>query len=118
MGFLLRRRRDICWVVVKVLVPLQQLLLPEALVTLVTLERFLVCVYQHVRLKVALGDGRVRAEVAFEAFLPFVSFLVNFQCVPVRESFSTHLAVHRSLTCVQLLNVQPQICFPTARGWT
>ena len=116
--FLFRRRRDICWVVVKVLVPLQQLLLPEALVTLVTLERFLVCVYQHVRLKVALGDGRVGAEVAFEAFLPFVSFLVNFQCVPVRESFSTHLAVHRSLTCVQLLNVQPQICFTTARGRT
>ena len=87
-------------------------------IALVALKRFLVCVYQHVRLKVALGDGRVRAEVAFEAFLPFVSFLVNFQCVPVRESFSTHLAVHRSLTCVQLLNVQPQICFPTARGWT
>jgi hypothetical protein len=61
VGFLLGRRRDICWVVIKVLVPLQQLLLSKALVALVTLERFLVCVYQHVRLKVALGDGRVRA---------------------------------------------------------
>ena len=61
MGFLLRRRRDIGWVVIKVLVPLQQLLLSKALVALVTLERFLVCVYQHVRLKVALGDGGVRA---------------------------------------------------------
>ena len=118
VGFLLWRWRNICWVVIKVLMPLQQLLLSKALVALVTLERFLVCVYQHVRLKVTLGDGRVRAEITFETFLPFVSFLVNFQCIPVREGFSTHFAVHWPLTCVQLLNVQPQIRFPPARGWT
>ena len=61
VGLLLRRRGHVGWVVIKILVPFQKLLLSEALVTLVTLERFLVCVYQHVRLKVALGDGRVGA---------------------------------------------------------
>ena len=41
-------------VVVEVLVPLQQLLLSEALVALVALEWLLVCVDQHVGLEVAL----------------------------------------------------------------
>ena len=44
MCLLLRSWRHIGRVVVEVLVPLQQLLLPEALVTLVALEGFLVCV--------------------------------------------------------------------------
>ena len=80
--------------------PLQQLFLSKALVALVTLERFLICVYEHVRLKVPLGDGGVGTEVTLEAFLPLVGFLVNFQRVPVREGFSAHLAVHRPLTSV------------------
>ena len=52
------------------------------------------------RLKVPLRDRRVRAEVALEAFLPLVSFLVNLEGVTIREGFSTHLAVHRSFTGV------------------
>ena len=100
MCLLLRSWRHIGRVVVEVLVPLQQLLLPEALVTLVALEGFLVCVDQHVRLQVPLRDRRVGAEVALEAFLPLVSFLVNLEGVPIREGFSTHLAVHRSFTGV------------------
>ena len=67
---LLRSWRHIGRVVVEVLVPLQQLLLPEALVTLVALEGFLVCVDQHVRLQVPLRDRGVGAEVAFKAFFP------------------------------------------------
>lgn len=116
VGFLFGRWGHICWVVVKVLVPLQQLFLSKALVALVTLERFLICVYKHVRLKVPLGDGGVGTEVTLEAFLPLVGFLVNFQRVPVREGFSAHLAVHRPLTSMQLLDVQPQICFSTTGG--
>ena len=52
---------DISRVVTKVLVPLQMMLLSEALVALVTLKRFLVCVHQHVGLEVASGDGGVWA---------------------------------------------------------
>ena len=78
VGLLLRRRGHVGWVVIKILVPFQKLLLSEALVTLVTLEWFLVCVNQHVRLKVALGYGLVGTEVALKAFLSLVRFLVNF----------------------------------------
>ena len=117
VGFLLRRGRDICWVVIKVLVPLQQLLLSKALVALVTLERFLVCVYQHVGLQVASVDGGVGAEVTLEAFFPLMGFLVNFQGVTIWEGFPTHLAFHRSLTGVQVPNMQSQICFPTTGDW-
>ena len=93
----------------KVLVSLQQLLLSEALVTLVALKRFLVRVRQHMRLKVASGDGGVGAEVALEAFFPLMGFLVNFQGVPIWESFTALVAVHWSLTSVQLIHVQPKI---------
>ena len=78
VGLFLRHRGHVGWVVIKILVPFQMLLLSEALVTLVTLERFLVCVNQHVRLKVALEYGRVGTEVALIAFLSLVCFLVNF----------------------------------------
>ena len=44
VGLLLGRWRDIGGVVVEVLVPLEKLLLPEALVTLIALEGFLICV--------------------------------------------------------------------------
>ena len=54
VGFLLGRRGGVSRVVMEVLVPLQQLLFPKALVALVALKRFLVCVYQHV-IKAALG---------------------------------------------------------------
>ena len=61
VGLLPGLRGDVSWVVTKVLVPLQMLLLSEALVALVTLKRFLVCVHQHVGLEVASGDGGVGA---------------------------------------------------------
>ena len=83
VGLLLRSRRHIGGVVVEVLVPLEQLLLPEALVTLIALIRLLVSVDQHVTLQVALGDGAVGAEVTLEALLSLVGLLVHFQCVPV-----------------------------------
>ena len=72
VGFLFGRWGHICWVVVKVLVPLQQLFLSKALVTLITLERLLICMGQHVRLQMVLGDGAIRAQITFETFLPFM----------------------------------------------
>ena len=133
VGFLLRRRRDIGGVVVEVLVPLEKLLLPEALVTLIALERLLVRVDQHVALQVALGDRAVGAEVTLEALLTLVGLLVHFEGVPVinnqkkklaqtvlisilpvRETFATHFTMHRLLAGVKLLDVKPQVCFPPA----
>ena len=102
---LLGRWRHIGRVVVEVLVPLQHLLPPEALVTLVALEGFLVCVDQHVRLQVPLRDRGVGAEVALEAFLPLVSFLVNFQVVSIRERFPALVARQGLLAHVLLLQV-------------
>ena len=99
--------RDVDWVVINVLVSLQQLLLSKALVTLVALKWFLVRVCQHVRLKVATGDGGVGAEITLEALFPLMGFLVNFQCVPIWEGFAALVAVHQSLTSMQLLHVQP-----------
>ena len=61
VGLLPGLRGDISRVVTKVLVPLQKLLLSEALFALVALKRFLVCVHQHVGLEVASGDGGVWA---------------------------------------------------------
>ena len=75
-------RRDISGIVVEILVPLEQLLLPEALVALITLERFLVGVDQHVGLEVPLGDGAVGTEVALEALFTVVRLFVNLQGVP------------------------------------
>ena len=60
VGLLLGGMRDIGGVVIDVLVPLQQMFLSEALITLVTWEKFLVCLYKHVGLEVALEDGGVR----------------------------------------------------------
>ena len=34
--------------------------------------------------------------------------------LPVRKAFATHLAMHRLLTGVKLLDVKPQVCFPPA----
>ena len=34
--------------------------------------------------------------------------------LPIREAFSTHLAMHRLLTRVELLDVKPQVSFPPA----
>ena len=83
VGLLLGRGRHIGGVVVEVLVPLEELLLSEALVALITLIRLLVGVDQHVALQVTLGDGAVGAEVALEALLTLMSLLVDFECVPV-----------------------------------
>ena len=47
-------RRGIVGVVVEVLMALEELLLAELLITLVTFERFLVRVDEHVGLKMAL----------------------------------------------------------------
>ena len=82
VGLLLGRRRDIGGVVVEVLVPLEKLLLPEALITLITLERLLVRVDQHVALQVALGDRAVGTEVTLEALLSLMGLFVHFQGVP------------------------------------
>ena len=76
---LLRGRRRVVGVVVEVLMPLEELLLTEHLITLVTFERFLVRVDEHVRLEVALRDRRVRTQVALEALLALVCLLVNLQ---------------------------------------
>ena len=92
MSLLFGRGRDVGWVVVKVLVPLEELLLPEALVTLVTLIRLLVRVNQHVALQVTLGDRAVRTKVALETLLSLVGFLVHFQSVPVMDNLQPYLA--------------------------
>ena len=83
VGLLLGRGRHIGGVVVEVLVPLEELLLSEALVALITLIRLLVGVDQHVALQMTLGDGAVGAEVALEALLTLMGLLVDFKCVPV-----------------------------------
>ena len=133
---LFRRRRHVGGVVVEVLVPLEQLLLSEALVALVALVGLLVGVDQHVGLQVSLGDRAVWTQVALEAFLTLVSFLVHFQgvpatvmvrlircitetiAVPVWKTLATHFTMHRFLAGVQLLHVEPQVCFAAARGRT
>ena len=76
---LLRGRRRVVGVVVEVLMPLEELLLTEHLITLVTFERFLVRVDEHVRLEVALRDRRVRTQVTLEALLALVRLLVYLQ---------------------------------------
>ena len=40
----------------------------------------------------------------------------HLECVPVREGFPAHLAVHRHIRGVQLLDVQPQVRLPAACG--
>ena len=82
VGLLLGSRWYIGGVMVEVLMPLKELLLPEALVTLITLIRLLVSVNQHVALKMPLRDGAVGAQVTLEALLSLVGLLVNFQGVP------------------------------------
>lgn len=77
MPFLAGRRGDVVRVVVQVLMPAEKLLLPEALVALIALVRLLVSVDQHVRLQVTLRDGRIGAEVAFEALLSLVRLAVQ-----------------------------------------
>ena len=89
---LLGRRRDVGWVVVEVLMPLEELLLPEALVTLIALIRLLVRVNQHVALQMTLGDRAVRAEVTLETLLSLVGLLVHFQSVPVMDNLQLYLA--------------------------
>ena len=78
MCLLFRRRRHVGGVVVEVLVPLEQLLLSEALVALVALVGLLVGVDQHVGLQVSLGDRAVWTQVALEAFLSLMTSLVDF----------------------------------------
>ena len=38
--------------------------------------------------------------------------------VPVWETLATHFTMHRFLAGVQLLDVEPQVCFAAARGRT
>ena len=76
---------NVVGVVVEILVPLEQLLLPEALFAQIALEGLLVGVDQHVRLEVALTDRGVGAEVALEALLALVRLLVHLEwdpCIP------------------------------------
>ena len=47
MGFLLWLWRHIIWIMVDVLMPFEELFLPETLVTIITLKRFLINVDQH-----------------------------------------------------------------------
>ena len=133
---LFRRRRHVGGVVVEVLVPLEQLLLSEALVALVALVGLLVGVDQHVGLQVPLRDRAVRTQVALEAFFTLMRFLVHFQgipakvvfkvsyvfaetiTVPVWKTLATHFTMHRFLTGVQLLDVEPQVCFAATRCGT
>ena len=83
---LARLRRDVVGVVVEVDVPLQQLFLPERLVAVLADERLLVRVHQHVRLEVALRDGRVRTQVALETLLALVSLVVQLEKTGVKVS--------------------------------
>ena len=50
-------------------------------------------------------DRRIRAEFALEAFLPLVSFLVDFQDVSIRERFPALVARQGLLAHVLLLLV-------------
>ena len=86
IGLLLGSWGNIGRVVIQVLMSLEQLLLSEALVALVTTEWFLVGVYEHVRLQVSLRDGGVGTQITLETLLTLVSLLVNFQSVPEHES--------------------------------
>ena len=47
MGFLLWLWWHIIWIMVDVLMPFEELFLPETLVTIITLKRFLINVDQH-----------------------------------------------------------------------
>jgi hypothetical protein len=53
--------------------------LPEALIALIALVRFLVGVNQHVGFQMPLRDRRVSTKIALEAFFSFVSLAVQLQ---------------------------------------
>jgi len=46
-----------------------------------------------------------------------MGFLVDFQGVSIWEDLSTLVAVHRLLTCVRPLHMQPQIIFTATGDW-
>ncbi len=69
--------RHVVGIVIQVLMAAEKLLLPEALIALVALVRFLVGVNQHVRFQMALRDRRVSTKVALETFFSFVSLAVQ-----------------------------------------
>lgn len=82
MRLLLRRWRNVRWIVVEITVPFQELLLPERLVTVVALIWFLICVNKHVALEMARRYRSVRTEIAFVTLLALVRFAVQFVAIP------------------------------------
>ncbi len=95
----------------------QELLLPEALVAGVTLERLLVGVNKHVGFEMPLADARIGTQVALKAFLSLVSLLVDFEGVAIGEGFPAHFAMKCPLRGVQLEHMQPEIRLtPAGRG--
>ena len=79
MSLLTRRRRHIIRIVIQVLMAPKKLFLSEALITLIALIWLLISVNKHVRFQVTLRDRSIGAQIAFEAFLSFVSLAMQLQ---------------------------------------
>jgi hypothetical protein len=113
-----RRQSDVVWIVVDVLVSLQQLLLPERLFAELTLVGLLVRVDQHVRFEMACRDRRVGAKLATVALFTFVCFGVDLVGVAIREFAVAATALYRLVGGVELLHVDPEVGFTSARRRT
>lgn len=107
VSFFFRRRRYIVFVVIQIVMALQQLFLSERLVTLLTLVGFLVGMNQHVRLQVSGADRGVRAELTLEAFFAVMGFNVQFIRIPIGEHLVAAFTRNRSVSSVQFHHMNP-----------
>lgn len=79
MSLLTWRRRHVVGIVIQVLMATEKLFLPEALITLIALIWLLISVNKHVRFQMTLRDRSIGAQIAFKAFLSFVSLAMQLQ---------------------------------------
>lgn len=79
MALLTRGRRHVIGIVIQVLMATKKLFLPEALIALIALIWLLISVNKHVRFQVTLRDRSIGAQIAFEAFFPFVSLAMQLK---------------------------------------
>lgn len=111
-----RRDGNVIRVVINVLMPLQQLLLSESLLTEMALVRLLIGMDQHVRLQVSGRDRSVSAEFTAIAFFALVSLCMNLVAVTIWKVAVAAFTFNGNVAGVKLLNVNPQICFTSACG--
>lgn len=114
---LTRCNGDVIRVVINVFMSLQQLFLSEGLIAIVTLERLLIGVNEHVRLEMTSRDRSVGANFTSVTLLSLVSLCVDFVAVAIRKIAITTFALDGNVARVKLLNVNSQVCLTTACRW-